>query len=63
MFDVRRKRTDESPGDVEVDRGFLGGTWSGERLLAALALQVVHGVDRNRVTANAVGVIHGRSSF
>ena len=31
----------------------------GERLLAALALQVVHGVDRNRVTAHAVNVIHG----
>lgn len=28
-------------------------------LLAALALQVVHGVDRNRVTAHAVDFIHG----
>ncbi len=41
-------------------RGCYGGSVGAKAcLLAALALQVVHGVDRNRVTAHAVDFIHG----
>jgi len=32
-------------------------------LLAALALQVVHGVDRNRVVSDAVEIVHEHPLF
>ena len=42
-----------------VDRGLRGVMGVLGCLLAALALEVVHRIDRNRVTAHAVNVVHG----
>ena len=58
-----RRGQEKAPATIAVDRGFrgtTGGSWvSARALLAAVALQVVHRIDRNRVTAHAVNVVHG----